>query len=64
MRSNHPLHRMPVPGLDPGIVTGIRVFRQAFSKQDVDGQDNPPIKPGDGHDSGKVIHCDRNTLWK
>ncbi len=55
---------MPVPGLDPGIVTGIRVFRQAFSKQDVDGQDNPPIKPGDGHDSGKVIHCDRNTLWK
>src|SRR5262249_14422342 len=33
----------------------------SFSKQDVDGRDNPRIRSGDGHDSGELIQYDPNV---
>ena len=38
---------MPVPGLDPGISTGIHEFFRCAERQDVDGRVTP------GHDEGK-----------
>jgi hypothetical protein len=41
MRSNQLPAVVPVPGLDPGIVAGIRVFLAGLSAERRDGRDKP-----------------------
>jgi hypothetical protein len=45
--------RLPVV---PALVAGIHAFLRRFSKQDVDGRDEP------GHDGREVVQYDRNAL--